>query len=370
MLDYQDLTYAFDLVNLPKFVLVDIANEIGLPGTNLNVIDLATGIYEKCNKDRRNWSIAIPCAEKYLFAGKTSVCWYNFCCINNQKTILEIITDKIGFNPLQQKNTDIQDANITTSPRIVGGKALSDDNSQYLLRLVFKSCVKRKYNGFTLSSESIPTFVTVIVDEGKKFIEVRGNDKTAKKIESYFGALLKNENEPLERRNIIAHFGNNIERLADILEGNLIETISIPEEILDELKEDQVNAIANILMSLDEYFITGDLTKTEEILQNSRACFYNEAENYLSVPFSAIVLAGMNRLGMAANDELRNQPLYTALQPYLQHQGGFLKFPLAENGVINYYTIKVGLETNTIFFVTPSTEECINYVRNKILLLE
>lgn len=73
---------------------------------------------------------------------------------------------------------------------------------------------------------------------------------------------------------------------------------------------------------------------------------------------------------MASNGELRDQPLYKAFQPYLQHQGGFLQFPLIEDGIINHYTLKVGLTTNTIYFVTSATEKSIEYVRKKILLLD
>ncbi|NLM11717.1 MAG: hypothetical protein GX213_13255 [Clostridiaceae bacterium] len=370
MPDYQDLIYPFDLTNLQKSILEDIASEMGINNGKLNIIDLATEIHNKCKNDDRYWDVVIPYGKPYLFAGKTSLCWYKFEYINGEKTVLEIITDRIGFNPLLQKNKDINESNLSTSPQIIGGISLSDNDKKYLLRLVFKSGFRRKFTGLTLQSENIISVANIIVDEEKGFIEIRSNDKAAKKIESYLGGVLKHAIQPLERKNVIAPFGNKIERLADVLNGNLVETVSIPEEILSELNEEQANAIGNILMSIDEYFISGDLTKVEEALQNSRNCLYNEIGDYLSIPFSAIVLAGMNRLGMAANDELRNQPLYTVLQPYLQHQGGFVKFPLAEDGVVNYYTIKIGLRTNTIYFVTPSTEECINYIRSKLLLLE
>jgi hypothetical protein len=76
----------------------------------------------------------------------------------------------------------------------------------------------------------------------------------------------------------------------------------------------------------------------------------------------------MKRLGMSVKDtDLREQPLYSILQPYLQHQGGFITYPVVESGVTNFYTIKVGLTTNTVYFISPATEKAIEKVRNKIL---
>lgn len=362
MLKYQDIVYISDLINLPKSILQDIGNKLNLSNINLNVMDIALEIYNKCNNNDEIWDKVISLARSYIFAGRTSVCWYRINKTDAEKTILQTIIDRIGFNPLHQKNPQINYENLPTTPQIIGGIQL--DERKYLLRLIFSSGTRTVFNGLSPETQKITSFMNAIIDEDKNYIEIRGSDRLARKIADYFENVLSSVIEPLERKNIIAPFGNNIEQLADLLNGKLVEIISIPEEILSELTAEEADAIGNILIAIDEYFTSGDLGNLEKTLQASRAYFSEKA-----VPFTAIVLAGMSRLGMAADNELRSQPLFSMLQPYLQYQGGFLKFPLEEDGIRKYYTIKVGVRTNTIYFVTPSTEECIKYVRDKILSL-
>jgi len=61
-------------------------------------------------------------------------------------------------------------------------------------------------------------------------------------------------------------------------------------------------------------------------------------------------------------------PLYDTLRPYLQHQGGFIKFNRPVNGVEKSFTIRVGLTSDSIYFTTPATEEVIEFVRNQVII--
>lgn len=370
MVTPRDITYLPDLAKLLKSVLEDIANELGIPGNN--AVELANEIFKRC-KDNDSWKLIYNIAKNYLFAGKTSYAWYPIKKVNHDVSLFSVLTEKLGFNPFYEINPqcvdleeDLEEANITSTPEIIAGTVLPESRNR-ILRLIYKSETRLRVSGLRTVEDRITSLVTVVIDKDERYIEIRGNDKTIKKVEEYMGKIFYGTIEPLERQNIIAPFGNEIERFADVLEGHLVETVSIPEEILSELSDEQLKAIANILIAIDEYFATGDFLELENVLKNSIACFDDEGENYLSVPFTAIVLAGINRLGMAAENELRSQPLYRVIQPYLQHQGGFIKFPLEENGNLNYYTIKVGLRTNTVYFVTPATEAAIDFVRKKIL---
>lgn len=371
MLSFHDIIYLPDIAGLPKYVLEDVATTFDI--SDDNSLDLAIEIYEKINNNISAFNEIHKFIVPYIFAGRTSVSWYPIKVINKEKTILQFITEKIGFNPLLQKNPKCiitDEESVSVEPQIIGGIKLNEEGTTYLLRLIYRSESRRKLNGLHVTNESITSFVTVIINEDDGFLEVRGNDRVSKKVQQYFGKLLEGKIEPFERKNVISPFGSSIELFADSLGGKLLETISITESIISDLTEEQAIAIGNILVAIDDYFLSGDLSKLEEALCNSRQCFDKEAEDYLSVPFTAIVLAGMSKLGMASNDELRDQPLYKALQPYLQHQGGFLQFPFIEDGVKNYYTLKVGLTTNTIYFVTPATEKSIEFVRKKILKLD
>ncbi|MFS8541609.1 MAG: hypothetical protein LOD89_05910 [Tissierellales bacterium] len=372
MLSFHVIIYLPDIAGLPKYVLEDVAITLDIP--NHNSLDLALEIYEKINKNIDVFDKVKEFIIPYIFAGRTSVSWYPIRIIDEKETILELITKKIRFNPLLEKNpvyAKIDDEeNISVEPKIIGGIKLNEVGTSYLLRLIYRSESRRKLNGLHVSNESITSLVTVIINEEDRFLEIRGNDRVSKKIQQYFGKLLEGEVEPFERIDIIVPFGNSIESFADSLGGKLVETVSFTDTVFPDLTEEQAIAIGNILVAIDDYFLSGDLSKLEDVLRNSRQCFDKETEDYLSVPFTAIVLAGMNKLGMTANDELRDQPLYKAFQPYLQHQGGFLQFPFVENGVKNYYTLKVGLTTNTIYFVTPATEKSIEFVRKKILKLD
>lgn len=357
-----------DIARLPKWLLEDIANKMDIP--NDNAVNLAINIYQKCTDNDVAWDLVQGTVDRYIFAGRCSVSWYPLTILDEETSLLNILCEHIGFNPILTINPrfeEIKDEEkVSSSPDIIGGVSLNDKQTAYLLRIVFKSGIKKIVSGFKPRQENTTSFVTVTINEKEKYIEMRGNDVTLKKAEQYFGSIFAGRIEPLERQEILAPFGNKIEALADCLGGKLIETVSIPDEVLTELNDEQAAAIGDILIGIDDYFLSGDITKVEETLKYSRECLSSETEDYLSVPFTAIVLAGMNRLGMTANDELRSQPLYSALQPYLQHQGGFLKFPLEENGVLNYYTVKVGLKTNTMYFVTPANEKLIEFVRGQV----
>lgn len=358
LLNPLEIIFTSDFSHLPKSLLEDIADEINTPYDN--AIELAIKIHELCSNNKNLWDIVYKIVSPYIFAGKCSIGWYPIVKIDSKISLLQTICDNISFNPIDKKNhlfeSNIDELEISSTPQIIGGIKLDEEES-YLLRLIFKSGTRRKLIGLEPSNESIISLVTLIINEEKNFIEIRGNDKTIKKVEKYIGSIFSGLIEPLERQNIIAPFGQKIGKLADSLGGKLVETISTPEEILSELNDEQSKAVVDILITIDEFFSTGDFTRVEETLRDSRACFENEDKEYLSIPFTAIILAGMNRLGMSSEDELRGQPLYNAVQPYLQHRGGFVKFPIDDNGVLNYYTIKVGIRTNTVYFGLQQTRK-------------
>lgn len=366
MITLRDITYLPDLARLPKFILEDIANELGIP--NSNAVELANQIFKRC-KDKDSWRVIYNIAQNYLFAGKISCAWYPIEKIDPDNSLFSVLTEKLGFDPFCNINprcVDLEESDISSTPEIIAGSTLPDSRDR-ILRLIYKSETRLRISGLKTVEDRVTSLVTVVVDKDENYIEIRGNDKTIRKVEQYIENIFYGTIKPLERQNVIAPFGNEIEKFADALGGKLVETISTPEEILSDLSKEQVTAIGNILIAIEEYFATGDCSELENVLKNSRACFEGENEDYLSVPFTAIVLAGINRLGMVADNELRSQPLYSIIQPYLQHQGGFIKFPLEEKGVLNYYTVKVGVRTNTLYFVTPATETVINFVRKKVL---
>lgn len=164
----------------------------------------------------------------------------------------------------------------------------------------------------------------------------------------------------------MAPFADNVGELADSLGGTLNETVAKPEFILENLTEDQVKAIVNILQALDSYFIESDINILDDELRQANEAF---GDHLLAVPFAATIISGMEKLGIGVSDgDVRSLALYDYVRPYLQHQGGFIKFKALENGVEKEFTIRVGLTTNSIYFNTPATENVLKFVRERVIM--
>ncbi len=365
-----DMVYLPDIMKLNRDSLESIAIEIDIP-TDGSAVELAQRLGDAIASSREiRYQGLIP-VESIILAGKVSVSWYPFVKSNNEENLINVITERLQFNPLRETKIPPLDQ-LSSEPVVIGGFIRHPDMpNQYFLRIMVKTGIKRTVSGLSATPQITTALCSVYINEDEGFIEVRADSKQANKIEKMLAKILEGHIEALDRRSVVAPFGYEIENLATELNGRLVETEAIPEAILDTLSVEQVQSVVDILTAIDTYLQDGNMVDLEQVLQSAKTILSEPDTGFANIPFSATVLAGMERLGMGAGDEgeLRLQPLYTLLRPHLQNQGGNIQFPLVDEGVTRYYKIKVGLVTNTVFFVTPASENAIAHVRNKILRL-
>ncbi len=361
MLTIPNIAIISDLVQLPKAMLQDICTNLNLPDDG-SVAELSDKIWRRIEDSYTIQDQALePCKQKIL-CGRTSVTWYHLDSGGDLSGTKELIINNLRFNPFKRIEIPIAE-NLQSQPVLISGSLINE--SEYYLRFIYKSGMARHFYGNHMIMNPKSSTVTVYINENTGCIEVRSDPTTAKKVASSLAQLISQEIS-MAQTDIIAPFGHDVARMADALGGELIDASAKPELILEDFSQEQADAVVSILSVLDTYLVEDDAEKLREELSDAKSAF---SEELLLVPFTALILNGLEKVGMGVSGrDLRGLPLYDYLQPYLQHQGGFIQFRHNEDGVTSDYTIRVGLKSNSIYFVTSATENVIRYVRERVLL--
>jgi hypothetical protein len=346
-----------DVIKLPKEILKEVCTDLRLD-TSGTSYDLAQRLWDRINNGNRE---GLNSSENRLLAGKSSVTWFK---IENEGALS-------GFKDLLQRSQSnpfetieyIQASDLTSEPILIAA-AEGNNNNEIYLRYAYNSGNRRSVSGTEVNIVPKSEITTVYIDTERDIIEVRTDARNAIKIASSIATII-GQHITLEQTRILAPFGNNVEQIATALNGELIDATSTPEFVFEDFNQQQTAAIINILNALNDFFDDENEVDLIENLKNASETF---GEHLLTAPFTALILNGMERVGLRVNEgDLRGQPLYDTLRPYLQHQGGFIKFNHPINGVEKPFTVRVGLTTDSIFFTTPATEEVIQFVREQII---
>jgi len=365
----SDLIFPFDLVRLSREKLVEIASQFGIE-TNASIVNLADNIWNvvRNNSDKREQMLHI--IKEVIFLGRTCVTWYTLSEEQKNLNIESAFKEKLGKKIFEEVNVfDISNDRITTD--IIGGFKVSE--KKYVVRLIVKMGINKVPVGAEILTQASSIIATVIIDMEKGYIEIRCDSKATNKVISKIGHIFDTKASKGIERYSIQYYAQNIEKFAELLNGNLIEINAMPDKLFKELSEEQIKAIIKALASLDNFFNDGDANKFLAEIQSCKAVF-DEDDEFDGTPFSAIVLAGMDKLGLSVDKEsdsdLKNHPLFASWNPYLQHQNGFVRFNVNEDGVKRQHTVRIGLTTDSISFRTYATETALNYLREKLLFKE
>lgn len=232
------------------------------------------------------------------------------------------------------------------------------------MRLLVPSSPIWSISGLRVRPHRRSVLATAILRSSKGQLEIRTGSKVAGRIAEFL-AMCLDWPWPLSQDPIVP-FGSSVEQLAERLGGSLLQTTSIADTVLTELDQPEQEALAEIVLAVDEFLQTGDIERAQERLEGARQSLAGAAEHVLQIPLAALVLAGMNSLSLSSRrDDLRRLPLFQLLQPHLQHQGGYIRFPVGQDSVVRH-TIRLGLDTNTVYFVTLADEQAIAVVREQI----
>lgn len=361
MNEFTDLVQLDDILSIPKDILQEIAINLSLP-TNQTSIDLALSIWARIENDQQLKRSALNIAKNIIFSGRTSLTWYSVGVGESLLGAREKIIESCGFNPFEMIIIPPIDE-ITSEPVVIGG-ALCEKSSDYYLRLIYKSGVKRLFRGNDPINIPVTDIKTVYINEEHNCIEIRTDARSSNKFATCIAKML-NQQISITQTDILAPYGYDIEEIVDRLDGELIDATGKPEMVLESIGDNQVEAIQEILAALDLYFQNGDINQLGQDLEQAKQKF---GDDIISIPFIALILCGLEKIGFGVtNSDLRKIPAYNLFKPHVQNQGGFIRFSLTENGVNNTYTIRVGLNTKSIYFMTPATENAIRYVRERII---
>ena len=329
-----------DVIKLPKEVLKEVCTDLRLD-TSGTAYDLAQRLWDRIISGNRE---GLHTTENRLLAGKSAVTWFK---IENEGALrgFKALLQQLQFNPFETIEY-IQASDLTSEPILIAAAEGNNDNEIYL-RYAYNSGNRRSVSGTEVNIVPKSEITTVYIDTERDIIEVRTDARNAIKIASSIATII-GQNITLEQTRILAPFGNNVEHIANALNGELIDATSTPELVFEDFNQEQTAAIINILNALNDFFNDENEVDLIENLKNASETF---GEHLLTAPFTALILNGMERVGLRVNEgDLRGQPLYDTLRPYLQHQGGFIKFNRPVNGVEKSFTVRVGLTTDSIFF--------------------
>lgn len=359
-----DLIFASDVARLPKQMLQDLAIDADLPSEGA-VTELASRLWATVQQTedgrRRHLSNSLPS----IYGGRCSIMWLTFDPGANRVGSRAEITERFGFDPFEATIQPTQDQ-VGTIPKLIGIAELPDD--RYLARYVVKTRVGRRVSGYGIAEDATLALLSVFIDQNQGFVEIRG-DRRASGATVGVVQQLVSDGLRLQRVSILSPFNGSIETLADALNGKLMKALSKPEALVENLTDDQLRSVMDILQCVGQYLEAGDITAVELTLAAARDTLATTDADFAGMPFMAVVLAGMRKLNLAAIDQdLRMLPLYSYLGPVLEHQGGYIVFPV-QGQEDTEYTIRVGVQANTIAFHTPATEAALDRVRAVILQL-
>jgi len=345
-----------DLISLPKPQLKDICIDLGLSEKG-SVDELCDRIWQHISPNSELQIQALGKSKEYLLGGKTSITWFTFDeeLTGLKNKIVEELKEDI-FNKMVVPSGE----SITADPVIFSG-AIGNSADEYYIRFIQRIGNTRNVYVNQISYRPRTATTTVYFDERKKFLEVRAEPKRANKIAQSIARLLKQQIS-MEQVKVAAPYGYSAERIADALNGELFDAKAKPELLLENFNEEHAAAVVEILRAIDNYFDNEDIGALSSSLESTKEKF---GEEYLKVPFAALIVNGLDKIGMGVSErDLRGMPFYDYFKPHLQPQGGYIRFPQVKDGLTTYHTIRIGLTTNSVQFVTPATESVIGYVRN------
>ncbi|SHH35982.1 hypothetical protein [Desulfosporosinus lacus] len=359
MFTIPNVVFANDITRLPKITLTEICTDLNLDNGG-SAYELAQRVWEHI-RDGQNSENVLEKSKNKLLVGQASLTWFRLESRESLRGSRELVIENAGFNPFEQVKLPLKEQ-LTTEPVLIAG-ANGEYVCEYYLRFMYKNGVKKEYYGNEMNISPISEITTVYVNEDLGIIEVRADSKKAEKVASAFVRILRKE---ITLEQIITPFDQPIDDIADKLNGELIDTVSKPELLLADISADEAKVVVDILASLNEYFNTKDITVVETCLKKADELF---DEQTIAVPFTALILGGMERVGLGGERELRGLPLYDCFNPYLDHQSGFIRFSFPDGGVEKPYTVRVGLKSKSIYFNTPANESVVEFVRNRVILV-
>ncbi len=350
-----------DLQRLSKKSLVDICNELKLSPKGLQS-ELSGRIWAFLRENKNRKEAVLKEYEEMALCGKTSVTWYYLEGGATLKGSREKILAKARFNPFS-KAVMPDTGKITESPILISAIE-GQSKEEYYLRFVHKIGTINKFSGSQREVIPITKVVTVYMNEDSNCIEIRTEANSAKKFASTIAGMIE-QHTAITPRNIVDKDGKNIGAIADKLGGILTESTSKPETNIGDISGQETKNLIAIITAIDAYFLDDDIRSLEGNLQAAK----QELDLAQGTLFTTMFLSGLEKVGLGGKSDLRDHAFFNYLKPHVQQQGGYINFSIGEIPFAENCTIRVGVTTNSIQFLTSATEKAVKYVRENVIIL-
>lgn len=348
----KSLIFAQDINKLNNSFLKEICEELGLDITG-NSNELTNRILS--NFDRVE-GILLRKVEQNIFTGATSLAWYKAVNEKGLDEFKQRLISKLPRNPFE--SVEINYEQVGSEPIVIGAAEIPGENKFYL-RLIYRSSVNVDYIISETRTSNKYDLVTVLVDRDKSVIEIRSSSKVARKINNYIADLVEEFGYQFQQYDFLSNFENKLERIADALEGQLIDAQAKPSASRSTIDQEKGEALVSILSAIDSYYGEGEISLIEQRLENE-----DVREILETTPFTVLLLSGLETIGLGSIRELRGLPLYDYLDQYLRKETGLILFNYVLNGTVEEYSVKIGVTTKTFKFNVCVQEAVVEYIRD------
>lgn len=360
---FADTLTFYDLQKLSLNILKKVADSLGVDSSNQTKVVLVGLIWDKVKDDKETRQNVFSEFELSLFSNKTTFTWYKAASL---KGLMNLIVKDKGSQVLEGI-LNVDESAITPVPQLIAVAPCPKDtfgNSCFVARYLYQDgyYYVPTVNGNQKFKKIKP--LTAFIDEENGIIEVRAKGPTIKKVVDNLIGFFDDSPEAYEY-SVLANHDDNTENLAKALDGYLIESIGEPTLPLENLSDDQVEAIKSVLNVIDEGLCSNEIQPEYSLSINAaREVLF---ETYEPVPFLALVLAGLDKVSLSTlYQSLISSPLYSSLSPYLTNQGGYVKFSSVFKGKEIENTIQIARRRNTIYLIGNSNELTIKKIRDTI----
>jgi hypothetical protein len=366
----EDLVFPADVYGLPKDTLSNIARGLSLKQTG-NSMELTNRIvdYVKNNNSTEPYSWSL----NRIFAGRIAVSWFKPSGPTDIDNLISELERKGHFEGVAPVDPD--EAEIDRIHILGAAKANMAGEDIVLVRAQLKVREAKGTYGTQLATRPIVFLSTLLLNSERNYLEMRASSAASGRFADYISNMMGIPLDEL-RPHLIAPFAERIEEVADRLGGIVSGTVSKPDTFLENLIEDQVEAILDALDAVGVYLGSDPddgypEVELETVLRTTRERLTTELD-FTGVPFSSIMLAGLQTIGMKAEDgDARKGALYKFARPGVQHHGGFIRFPTEESSdTKDWHSIRLGTTTNSVSFNSKTSESAIKKVRDVILHLD
>lgn len=339
-----------DLIKTSLDILKQIATDFSKTSKG-NTSELVASIWEERNKN--NFNDVLEKYKDYIFSHRGS-----YVCYQVTKGNLTDLIDK-EIEPLINKKKTIDKNSISNEPEIIGVYKLNDQ--EYFVKVTYLMRYENRIEEDDIVKIPIIDQTNVLIDIDNQIVEIRSNYDKSRKIINFFHGL----NSDIEFKNVEIDNENVIKDLKATVTSSKGYRTGADINLDDEGK----NAIENIVTFINDALENGDqVLEYDDFLEQIEKLREKEEVNN----FVLLLINGLGKLDLGAifgddkTEDLNQNSLYNLIKPYIEANTMYLTVPF-NNGVLEDYTIKVGLEKNVITYLSTPNESLIRHIRKNIL---